>query len=435
MKQGYQKSFPISEITVEDRFREDLGDIEELANSILNKGLLQPITISTEGRLLAGGRRLKAAKTIGMKEIPVIVRKTEDRIDELEIELFENVHRKDMHWSEEAALTRKIHDLMLEKDPKWSEKKTAEMLGVTQGRVNQRLAVVESIKIVPELKNMKTEKDAKKAFSNLTKKATAEVLSERHIKEAPKGKKEWMYRADANFAVGDTFEFMQTLSDNGVIHLIECDPPYGIDLHSQKRGDTTTDDYHEIDEDEYLPWLMSLSKELFRVAGRNCFLIFWYGSSHYCSVITALESAGWIVDSIPNIWFKGRGQTNAPHVTLGRSYENFLLARKGSPKLNVQGKSNVFIQSPLPTSEKIHPTEKPFDLMYELVSMCLFAKQVCFVPFLGSGVTLRACYKNKNLAYGCDLSEDHKNKFILKVNQDVVNGVYNDESDKAGESA
>ena len=242
-------------------------------------------------------------------------------------------------------------------------------------------------------------------------------------------KKEWLKVADGNFHVRDTFEFMSELPNNGVIRLIECDPPYGIDLHSQKRGDTTIDEYNEVPEDEYLPWLMRLSKELFRIANLDCFLIFWYGSSHYCPVMAALGAAGWEVDTIPNIWFKGTGQTNAPHIYLGRSYENFLLARKGKPKLIVQGKNNVFVNKPLAPTTKMHPTEKPFDLVHELINMAIMPNQVCFVPFLGSGVTLRACYKNKSLAYGCDLSQDFKNKFILKVNQDLVAGVYGTESE------
>ena len=62
MKKLSIKPTPITNIKVGTRFREELGDIESLAQSLESEGLINPITIDKDNNLLAGGRRLAAAK-------------------------------------------------------------------------------------------------------------------------------------------------------------------------------------------------------------------------------------------------------------------------------------------------------------------------------------------------------------------------------------
>lgn len=66
-------TMPISQIKVGKRIRRDMGDIESLAASIADLGLLQPILVFPDGRLIAGERRLRAAQKLGWKTIPVRV--------------------------------------------------------------------------------------------------------------------------------------------------------------------------------------------------------------------------------------------------------------------------------------------------------------------------------------------------------------------------
>jgi len=105
----YQPDFPIALILVEDRAREELGDIDELAESIKLKGVLQPITVNQDGRLLAGERRLRASVRAGLTTIPVIIRES-DEVDALEVELSENIYRKDLEWQERVRLEEKIYE-------------------------------------------------------------------------------------------------------------------------------------------------------------------------------------------------------------------------------------------------------------------------------------------------------------------------------------
>jgi ParB family chromosome partitioning protein len=58
---------------VGERHRRDLGDVDGLAESIEDIGLLNPITVDENGLLLAGARRLAACKRLGWKTIPANV--------------------------------------------------------------------------------------------------------------------------------------------------------------------------------------------------------------------------------------------------------------------------------------------------------------------------------------------------------------------------
>lgn len=61
----------ISKISIGKRHRRDLGDIDALAASIRDIGLLNPITVDERGRLLAGARRLAACKLLGLQQVEV----------------------------------------------------------------------------------------------------------------------------------------------------------------------------------------------------------------------------------------------------------------------------------------------------------------------------------------------------------------------------
>mgnify|MGYP000178574736 CR=1 FL=1 len=65
-----------TDIVIGVRFREDLGgsQFDDLRDSILEKGIIQPITIDSNNNLLAGGRRMQAALQLGLPTIPAIIR-------------------------------------------------------------------------------------------------------------------------------------------------------------------------------------------------------------------------------------------------------------------------------------------------------------------------------------------------------------------------
>lgn len=93
------------------QMRKKMKGLEELAQSIIEQGIVQPLVIKEEKdgyELIAGERRLRAAKLIGLKKIPCIVRKIEDKKEQLEIALIENIQRENLNSIEEAGAYQRL---------------------------------------------------------------------------------------------------------------------------------------------------------------------------------------------------------------------------------------------------------------------------------------------------------------------------------------
>ncbi len=90
----------------------DEDELQELAESIGNDGIIQPILVQDRKdhyEIIAGERRWRASRIAGLKEVPVIVRDyTEEQI--LKISLIENMQRKDLNPIEEALAYKRLQD-------------------------------------------------------------------------------------------------------------------------------------------------------------------------------------------------------------------------------------------------------------------------------------------------------------------------------------
>jgi ParB/RepB/Spo0J family partition protein len=409
---------PIGMVKIEDRVREDKGDIENLAERIREKGLIQPITITQNYKLVAGERRLLAHQKLGLTHIEAIIRKTEDQIDLREVELVENIARKDMTWQEVAKGERALFELK-SKRGKWSQQKQSEMLNQSQMTTSRMIQMAEALETIPELANFKTFDEAYKELKKLEEEIVVQHLKEKARAENPdrKGAAKW---AKDHYKVGDAFKGMENCRDN-LVHFAEIDPPYGVELDKRKSRNSkkNMDEYNEVDRDEYLSFYERTASEVFRILRADSFAVFWFGWDWFSDVRQILCDAGFKVPTVPAIWAKGNsGQTASPDTTLASCHEPFWLARKGKPKLAKPGRSNVFSFDPVPAQHKIHPTERPLDLMQEVLSTCLFPGSNIMVPFLGSGVTLRAAYSLTHMGFGWDLSEENKKRFLEQVEQD-----------------
>src|SRR5262245_17703462 len=102
-------SLPVEAIDIGNRHRQDPGDIDALAASIETVGLLQPIAVRPDKRLVAGARRLAAVKQLGWDTVPVrVVEDLDERLRLLQAERDENTCRKDFTMSEAVALSEDI---------------------------------------------------------------------------------------------------------------------------------------------------------------------------------------------------------------------------------------------------------------------------------------------------------------------------------------
>lgn len=94
------------------RKRFDEQSLESLAVTIKEKGVLQPLLVRRVGNryeLIAGERRLRAAKKAGLEEVPVLIREAEES-DRLELSVLENIQREDLNPIEEARAYKQMLD-------------------------------------------------------------------------------------------------------------------------------------------------------------------------------------------------------------------------------------------------------------------------------------------------------------------------------------
>ena len=112
----------------------DKDGLKDLTGSIGQFGVIQPLIVRKKGKgheLVAGERRLKAAKLAGLKTVPVIVRDLDD-IEALAVQLAENLDREDLDPLEEARGFGQLEEAG------WTQDQIGERFGLSQGQVSNR---------------------------------------------------------------------------------------------------------------------------------------------------------------------------------------------------------------------------------------------------------------------------------------------------------
>lgn len=131
----------------------DEATLEELASSIREHGVLQPILVRPrdDGRyqLIAGERRWRASRIAGVPNIPALVEDIDDETA-LEISIIENLQREDISPLDEAAM----YDRMI-REHGYSIRKLAEKLGKDKGYLENRLRLADAPDEVRELVSLR----------------------------------------------------------------------------------------------------------------------------------------------------------------------------------------------------------------------------------------------------------------------------------------
>lgn len=172
-------------------------DLEELAESIRENGIIQPLIVAElengEYELVAGERRLRASKKIGMEQVPVVVKRATDR-EKMIMSIIENVQRSDLNCVEEALA---YYQLMTEY--KLTQEDVAKKLGKERSTVANFLRVLNLPRPVIDLlqKEMLSFGHAKilaavkerEDATRLANEAVAKSWSVRELEQAIKAKK------------------------------------------------------------------------------------------------------------------------------------------------------------------------------------------------------------------------------------------------------
>ena len=431
------KNIPVDEIVIEERFRKDLGNLEALKESILTVGLLQPIGIDSNNRLLFGGRRTEAIKQLHLEgkhngEVAAICFGTLSTDEQFILELVENNLRKDFIWHEELALKKRIHSEFCAKNQKWSEAQTAEKLGITPSNMSSDLRLAGAIAVMPELKTYDTKTQAKAAFSKMEKQARAvlvisklpsqekarlqDLIAEKYVPPAVANEEvEELVETEVPenslppvvYRICHWSELLATIPDM-TIGLAELDPPYAIGYKENGFDDWTGETFEKE--------MKKLCHEMKPKLAKDAWVLCWTAFEWINFLQDIYEEAGYKVQR-PGVWVKPSGSVSSPATNMVSNYEYFLLFRWGNPQFTVPSLPAAIV---CPTQgDRCHPTEKPVTGLYNLLVGAMSSPaHVCFVPFAGSGNSLIAATKNSMLAMGSDIIDTYRNQFFINFMQE-----------------
>lgn len=141
---------PIKDLKIDSsNVRKEVGDIGELENSIESVGVLEPLIVREKDgqyHVVVGQRRLAAANSVGLKEVPTIIRELTDE-EAFIASASENIHRENLNPRELAELYVRAKDIF------GNQRAVAEAFDVSVSEVQQRLEGARLIGIIDKVKD------------------------------------------------------------------------------------------------------------------------------------------------------------------------------------------------------------------------------------------------------------------------------------------
>jgi len=392
----------LSDIKVDDRFRKDFGDIEELAKSIEQHGLIQPLVVHNDGTLIAGERRYRACKLLGKEEVEIRTLNDLTSLERKELELEENLHRKAFTWDEEVKAKEEIHKIKQlqygervkgHESNGWGVKDTAEVLDESLGTVSQDIKLAQALDKYPELKDCKNKTSAWKELKKIEERQTLEAMAALVGNE----------NIDDLYEVHncDTLDWLAECEDESV-DLIIADPPWGIEMDTKSRMSRDTGIEYDDSLDTALALMNEAVHEFYRVLKNDRHLYVYFGIANYQIFKDLLEQAGFEVDPVPVIYNKDRGGSAAKGKTFPKAYETIFHCWKGSRELKITH-HNVFTEQRPEGKIRIHSAQKAISMQEHLIEASSDPGEIIFIPFMGSGSGVVAAVNKGRKVIGCEI--------------------------------
>jgi hypothetical protein len=396
----------------DERQRRELTGIEELSESILRRGQLQPIVVTRDLVLVAGERRLTAIRAL-MEQFPDrhfhIKIVYSDEVDPAELkalEFEENSKRLDLSWQDNCLAILDYHEFKKTQESGWTETATGESLGISQSEVNKRLEVATalragdpSIRDAPKLSTAAgiiARKNERKSAA-----AVAQIMSFASGKAPPPPPAEGSTpptleeellttlatSTGTGFILNEDFAFWASHYDGPKFNLIHCDFPYGVGMHKSDQGSGDAHGTYEDTPEIYWSLVDTLLNHLDAFCEPSAHLLFWFSMDYYQDTFNAL-STKFTVNPFPLIWHKTDNSGILPDANRGprRTYETAFLASRGDRKI-VRAVANV-VGSPIQRGR--HMSEKPQAVLGHFFRMLVDEHSAVLDPTAGSGSAIRA---------------------------------------------
>lgn len=456
MEHKLSRLVDIGDILIEDRLRADMGEVQELADSIRENGLLHPPVVETlpdgKYRLLAGGRRMAAMTLLNFNKVLITPFDELPPDQRIIVEVEENIQRKDMTWQEHLAGIVKYHKakkrLALKEGENWSQVQTGKLLNMEQAQVStalkvhkkiqegdKRLAIAsclnDAVKILlgdeldisqaEQMRRIQLKRAEQAAQSNGQGKVqTIQPLAgsilhaaPAPIEGAPAGRVQFTPTQVASFYHhGNALEVLPLLAKDTVINHIICDPPYGIDMNMLTRKDMgrfdsiqRIADTHQVEDN--LKLLPAFLRVAFDCIAEDGFLCMWYDLDHHEKIHKWATDVGWRVQRWPLVWCKTSScLNNAAHVNITKSTEVcYFMRRSENSIIKTKQPKNYLLAASVATNT--HPFPKPFEVWKYCIESVSTEGQNIIDPFAGEGSSLAAMFKLGRTPMGIEIDEKH----------------------------
>lgn len=434
------EELPVESIIIdrENRQRRELSNIEELARSIVENGLINPIVVTrTEDgvKLIAGERRLTAHKHALLPTIPVQYFDDLDPIQRHMIELEENVQRVDLSWQDRVRAVAEYHALRKSTEPEWSVDSTADALNVSQSTVSRQLlvnrALSEGVEQVIEAPKFSTAYNfAQRREERRKASAKRDLISELSTSTA----EDALYGNDedsseypepgartADIICANFHEWSKTDPLQEPFNFLHVDFPYGVSAGDTKGQSASKSlggyaDTREIYDD----LCASLVNNLDRFCGPSAHLLFWFSMDYYSETLSLLREAGWRVDPFPLVWFKSDNTGILPDANRGprRVYETAFFGSRGDRKI-VRATGNAVGAASPPKIDKIHMSQKARPMLEHFLRMVVDESTRMLDPTCGSGEAVAVAEAlGAQKALGLELNPEYVSDARLKLGLD-----------------
>ena len=211
-------------------FREEA--LDELADSIRQHGILQPLSVRRVGssyELISGERRLRAAELAGLTDVPCILMSMDDRLSGLAA-LVENLQRQDLDYIEEALGIRRLLQ-----DHSMSQEQAARLLGKSQSAVANKLRILrhsDAILIALResglterharaLLKLRSEQETLAAIAQITKQNMSVARAEIYIENLLSEKEEKAGKANVGAFLNTLTQNLQKIQLSGIAAISE----------------------------------------------------------------------------------------------------------------------------------------------------------------------------------------------------------------------
>lgn len=384
MTTGEFSTILISDINIdrEGRQRRELTGIEELADSLWRLGQIHPILIDRELKLVAGERRLTAAKHLGWTHI---MAQYSDEVEPhilKELELEENIRRVDISWQDQCRAVQEYHALRSAHDPAWNQAATAEALGTSVQDVSAKLNVAEALASGNERVAQAPKYSVARGIVQRDNERRASGALTALREEIGKPKEE------SPILTADFHQWVKTYSGEP-FNLIHCDFPYGINMQDSGQGGNAAHGDYEDGEDVYWNLLKTFAGNIDTFMAPSAHLMFWFSMKFYDQTIRFIESETDIrINPTPLVWLKSDnvGILADPSRGPRNILEFCLLGSRGDRKV-VQAVANGIAA---PTVRERHMSEKPQNVIAHYFRMLCDDTSSVLDPTCGSGSAIRA---------------------------------------------